>query len=71
MPTSIPSKPEHLKEMVRIAEVLASDFEFVRVDLYDFKGKIYFGELTFSPWGGIMNSYSNDGIDILGRKFDE
>ena len=24
-------------------------------------GKIYFGELTFSPWGGIMNSYSNEG----------
>ena len=70
-PKQIPPKPEHLKEMVEIAEKLSSDFEFVRVDLYDFEGKIYFGELTFSPWGGIMNSYSNEGIDILGRKFDE
>ena len=71
MPASIPPKPEHLKEMVILAEKLSSDFEFVRVDLYDFNGKIYFGELTFSPWGGIMNSYSNEGVEILGRKFDE
>ena len=62
---------EHLIEMVTLAETLSSDFEFVRVDLYDFDGKIYFGELTFSPWGGIMNSYSNEGVEILGRKFDE
>ena len=71
LPASIPPKPEHLKEMVILAEKLSSDFEFVRVDLYDFNGKIYFGELTFSPWGGIMNSYSNEGVEILGRKFDE
>jgi len=71
MPASIPPKPEHLKEMVILAEKLSSDFEFVRVDVYDFNGKIYFGELTFSPWGGIMNSYSNEGVEILGRKFDE
>lgn len=71
MPASMPPKPEHLKEMVTLAETLSSDFEFVRVDLYDFDGKIYFGELTFSPWGGIMNSYSNEGVEILGRKFDE
>ena len=71
MPSQIPSKPEHLKEMVAIAEKLSNEFEFVRVDLYDFNGKIYFGELTFSPWGGIMNSYSNEGVEILGRKFNE
>ena len=71
MPSVIPEKPEHLNEMVKLAEKLSSDFEFVRVDLYDFNGKIYFGELTFSPWGGIMNSYSNEGIEIMGRKFEE
>lgn len=71
MPSVIPEKPEHLCEMVKLAEKLSSDFEFVRVDLYDFNGKIYFGELTFSPWGGIMNSYSNEGVEIMGRKFEE
>lgn len=70
-PKHIPSKPEHLKQMVQIAEALSSDFDFVRVDLYDFCGKIYFGELTFSPWGGIMNSYSTNAIELLGQKFDE
>lgn len=69
-PKEIPPKPEHLKEMVAIAEKLSADFEFVRVDLYDFEGKVYFGELTFSPWGGIMNSYSNEGIEIIGKMFD-
>ena len=64
-------KPETFERMKEIAKILSRDFEFVRVDLYDFEGKIYFGELTFSPWGGIMNSYSNEGVDILGKKFDE
>lgn len=70
-PSKIPDRPEHLKEMIEIAEILSADFDFVRVDLYDFKGKVYFGELTFSPWGGIMNSYSQEGLDILGRKFED
>lgn len=71
LPKRIPDKPEHLKEMIALAERLASDFEFVRVDLYDFNGNIYFGELTFSPWGGIMNSYSNFGVESMGHKFEE
>lgn len=70
-PKQIPPKPEHLKELVEIAEILSADFEFVRVDLYDFEGKVYFGELTFSPWGGVMNSYTTEAIDLLGKKFDE
>ena len=41
--------PENIDEMIRIAETLASDFPFVRVDLYNVDGKIYFGELTFAP----------------------
>lgn len=71
MPKSKPEKPESLDEMIRIAEKLSEDFEFVRVDLYDFDGRIYFGELTFSPWGGIMNSYTTEALEILGAKFDK
>lgn len=71
MPKEIPAKPKDLKSMVEIAEKLAEDFQFVRVDLYNNEGKIYFGELTFSPWGGIMNSYSNRGVDELGALFDK
>ncbi len=45
-------KPELLTQMILLAEILASDFRYVRVDLYTVNSKIYFGELTFSPGAG-------------------
>lgn len=45
-------KPSNLEEMVTVAEKLSEGLIFIRVDLYSIKGKIYFGELTFFPWGG-------------------
>lgn len=69
MPETIPSKPEHLKRMVEIAKSLSADFEFVRVDLYDTPRGIFFSELTFTPWGGMMNSYTNEAIKIIGDMF--
>jgi hypothetical protein len=47
-------KPSNFSEMVRIAEKLAAPFPFVRVDLYDIQGKIYFGEMTFTPAKGTL-----------------
>lgn len=38
--------------MVNIVRILAKDYDHVRVDLYYIKGKIYFGELTFTNGGG-------------------
>lgn len=70
-PKTIPAKPVLLKEMIEIAQKLSADFEFVRVDLYEYKGKVYFGELTFTPWGGIMYSYNNHGVDELGKMFND
>lgn len=71
MPSSVPPKPKHLEEMIEIAKILSSDFEFVRVDLYDSEDGIFFSELTFSPWGGIMNSYTNEAIKTIGNMFDD
>jgi hypothetical protein len=48
------SKPKNFNKMVEIAEKLAQDFPFVRVDLYNINGKIYVGELTFNPTGGFL-----------------
>lgn len=45
--------PENLNEMIAIAEKLSYGFKFLRVDLYNVKGKIYFGELTFYPAAGV------------------
>lgn len=47
-------KPANWGEMVKMAEDLAKPFPFVRVDLYDVKGKIYFGEMTFTPAKGTL-----------------
>ena len=38
--------------MIEIAKKLSSDFDYVRVDLYEVEGKIYFGELTFTDGSG-------------------
>ncbi len=60
-------KPEGLKDMMRIAEALSSDFPFVRVDLYSCRGKIYFGELTFTPNSGFEPDLSDEWNQKLGQ----
>jgi hypothetical protein len=48
------SKPSTFDEMKHLAEVLSHNIPHVRVDFYDVDGKVYFGELTFSHWGGFV-----------------
>lgn len=49
-----PKKPDNFEEMIQIAERLSAGFPFLRVDLYEINGKIYFSELTFIPCSGWM-----------------
>ncbi len=51
-PNLIVERPALFDEMKAIAERLAQPFEFARVDLYQVYDKLYFGELTFFPYGG-------------------
>lgn len=46
------AKPINFEQMMRIASQLSEGFDFVRVDLYNTEGKVYFGELTFTPMAG-------------------
>lgn len=46
------SCPSHFEQMKKIACVIAADFDFVRIDLYEYHDKVYIGELTFTPQGG-------------------
>ena len=63
-------RPESLEEMLQIANIIAKDFPFVRVDLYWVNGRIFFGELTFYPWTGYVEFFP-DGFDYtLGEKFE-
>lgn len=57
------NKPDNLKEMITVAKKLSEDFDYVRVDLYNLNGKIYFGELTFTHGSG-FEKFSPDSIDI-------
>lgn len=61
-------KFERTKEfdlMLSLAERLAKPFPLVRVDFYDVDGKLYVGELTFSPGGG-FNTYYEEWDNKLG-----
>ena len=48
------AKPSSFDDMVEMSETLAKDFPFVRVDLYNINGKIYFSEMTFTPAKGTL-----------------
>ena len=47
--------PENIQEMFDIVRKLCKPFPHVRVDLYDVEGHVYFGELTFTTNGGVIN----------------
>lgn len=51
---SLPEKPKNFEKMAALAASLSKDVDFLRVDLYEINGKIYFSELTFSPCSGYM-----------------
>ena len=46
------TRPESLPEMIRVAERLAADFPYARIDLFDCRGRVLFGEITFYHGGG-------------------
>ena len=52
-PGPVTPPPGSLAEMTRVAEALGRGFDFVRVDLYDVDGVVWFGELTPYPGGGL------------------
>ena len=64
------SKPENLKQLIEIAEKLSDGFPEVRVDLYSINNKVYFGELTFTSLGGLMNYFTPEFNKLLGSKFN-
>lgn len=59
------AKPKNLNKMFELAEKLSKDFTFVRIDLYNVDGKIYFGEYTFYPSAGLDNTRTLECENIL------
>ena len=55
-PISMIEKPKNYERMLSLAEKLAVGFDYVRVDFYNIKGRIYFGEITHYPKSGLIKS---------------
>ncbi len=53
-------KPRGFEEMKRLASILAKNIPHVRVDFYDINGHVYFGELTFYHWSGMVPFVPNE-----------
>lgn len=60
-------KPSNFEKMQEIAKKLSEGIIHVRVDFYDVKGEIYFGELTFFHWSGFVAFNPEDWDYILGE----
>ncbi|RWX56623.1 ATP-grasp fold amidoligase family protein [Photobacterium chitinilyticum] len=45
--------PDNLSEMIRLAEILSKDFDYIRIDFFNIDGKIYIGELTQTHGNGL------------------
>ena len=55
-------RPKNFKLMKKLAAKLAEGFAFVSVDFYEIEGKVYFGEMTFTPGAGNFY-YKSEGTD--------
>lgn len=64
------NKPKNFDKMLEIASALSKGFAFVRVDLYNIDGKIYFGEMTFTPSSGVLHRNTQKSLDYLGSLLD-
>src|SRR5699024_10919419 len=63
-------RPFGFEKMLKIANNIAKDFPFVRVDFYSVNNKLYIGELTFYPWSGTVQ-FNPDSFDYeLGKLFN-
>lgn len=61
-------KPINFEKMLNAAAILSKGFPELRVDFYEVKGELYFGELTFTSHGGYMDFYSQEYLIELGNQ---
>ena len=60
------ARPKQLSEMLEIAKKLSSGFHFLRVDLYEINGEIFFSEFTFFSDAGFAPFEPEEWNRILG-----
>lgn len=64
--TNIP-KPRNFERMKQLAEKLCKGFSLVRIDFYNIDGRIYFGEMTFTPGNGKLRMEPKEFDTQLGK----
>lgn len=62
------SPNENTKKIFEYADKLSKDFKFVRVDFLEAKGELYFAEMTFTPYSGVIKFKPEIYDYILGDK---
>ncbi len=63
-------KPQNFDKMVELVKVLCKDIPFVRLDMHNVDGKIYFGEFTFYDWAGLKPFPDPQDDEKLGKLLD-
>lgn len=63
-------KPSCMDEMFEIAAKLSKGLPFVRVDLFECDGKVYFGEMTFYPDSGFDANLLPETDEYFGQLID-
>lgn len=63
---TLPEKPQKFDEMKRLAAKLSKGIPQLRVDFYEANGKVFFGELTFFHFGGLVPFEPHEWDEKLG-----
>ncbi|MBQ7047862.1 MAG: glycosyl transferase [Clostridia bacterium] len=66
----LPEKPENFELMKELAKKLGQGMPHVRVDFYEVNGRVYFGELTFYHYGGLVAFEPNHWDEVFGSWID-
>ena len=61
-------RPTSLDEMLKVASILSKDLKYARIDLYEVRGRVLFGEITLTPMGGILNSLTPEALKLMGEE---
>ena len=61
-------RPVTLQRMLEAAATLSEGFPEVRVDFYEVRGRLYFGEMTFAGQAGYMDYFTPEFLRELGDR---
>ena len=65
-----PKKPCKFDEMKEMAEKLSIGLPHIRIDFYEANGNVYFGELTFFHYGGMVPFEPQEWDEVFGAWID-